>query len=128
MIAPISIPPATFQPSSGNQLTVLEFIRPGKPLDQDHHSRYEYYFREIDTHLKANTALTYRTVEGIIVADSLDRNPVFNSKLVSLERDNMYAYDWKTLLARAGSQWGELFGALLERTPKDARMDKLASI
>lgn len=113
---------------SGTQLTVLEFMRPGKPLDQDHLSRYEYYFREIDAHLKANTGLPYRSVEGIVIADNLNRNPVFNGKLASLAKEEMYAYDWKTLLARAGSQWGEFFDALMDRTPKDARMDKLSEI
>lgn len=110
---------------SGNQLTVLEFMRPGKPLDLDHLTRYDYYFREINAHIKVNTQLPYRSVEGIIVADRLDRDAVFSSKLASMENEGMYAYDWQTLLARAGSQWGDFFDALMDRTPKDPRMDKL---
>ncbi|MEO0509073.1 MAG: ATP-binding protein [Verrucomicrobiota bacterium] len=110
---------------SGNQLIVLEFMRPGKSLDWDHLARYEIYFREIVAHVRSNSSLNYNSVEGIIIADNLNKDVAFNDKLQALVRDNMYAYDWQTLLARAGSEWGEFFDALIERTPRDARMAQL---
>ena len=108
--------------SSGRHLVVIEFMIPGKPLDIDHLTRYEMYFRAVRTHLKANSGGEYDRATGLIVADSLDTNPVFLDKLESMRREEMLALDWQGLLARALSKWEDLLRALAARTPRDPRM------
>jgi hypothetical protein len=110
---------------SGTHIVVIEFMIPGKPLDIDHLNRYELYFRAVRTHVKANSACGFDRVTGLVVADSLDTDPVYLDKLESMRNDEMLAMDWHSLLGRALSKWEDLLRALAARTPRDPRLEPL---
>ncbi|MGC2207524.1 MAG: ATP-binding protein [Candidatus Dormiibacterota bacterium] len=108
--------------SSGNQLLVLEFMRPGLTVDYDHVVRYERYIRELRVGLSGNTGLRLNSVIGYLIADKLAKNSTVLDKITDLARDQMNAMSWDTLLRTAESRWTEFAVALRERTPADARL------
>jgi hypothetical protein len=111
--------------ASGEQLLVLEFMRPGLKLNRDHLSRYEYYVDAIRSRIEANTGDKYATVTGYVVADRIEEDPAIQKKIRSLAADHKYVLEWERLLAQAGAHWQEFFDALLERAPDDPRIAKL---
>ena len=111
--------------SAGQHLLVLEFMRPGLKLDWDHLNRFKLYIRKIRTGIKANTATGFQTVVGLVVADSLDDAPELIAEIESLKSDDMLASDWKTLLDKAKSEYGEYMHILIERGEGDSRLESL---
>lgn len=111
--------------SSGTQLILIEFMRPGLRLDLDHLNRFEYYILTLRRSLQANTGGRFETVTGLLVADGVERNGAFVDKLDMLSNYGMEAIEWGELLARSERQWRDFLFALKVRTPVDARMDSL---
>jgi len=113
--------------SSGDHLLVLEFMRPGLGLNWDHVSRFERYVRIVRTKLQVNTGGSFNRVTGYIVADGLNRTPDLSDKIMTLERDDMFAQDWSVLFTNAVSQWREFLVTLSERDPQDERLRILST-
>jgi hypothetical protein len=108
--------------SSGDQLLVLEFMRPGVSVDWDHLNRFERYVRVLTTRTRANTAFNLTSVTGYLIADNLAKDATVVEKLASLARDQMHAMTWEILLSQAEVQWKDFAVALRERTPADDRL------
>ena len=113
--------------SSGNHLIILEFMRPGLRLDWDHINRFESYVRRLSGNIRANTGGPFNKVTGYIVADEIDNAEYIREKIESLQRDDMYAMDWDTLISKAIAQWEVFLGILVERAPDDPRLQALLS-
>ena len=111
--------------ASGQHLLVIEFMRPGLTIDRDHINRYQEYIDVLRPKVRANTELGFKDVSGLLVADRLDRGRGIADLLARLADANMKASDWKTLLARAHSQWEEFLDILVERAPNDPRLASL---
>jgi len=111
--------------SSGNQLLVLEFMKPGLKIDWDHMGRFERYVREIRKAIDSQTASRFRYVTGYIIADRASEEPAFIDKIQSLERDGMYATDWGGLLSDAKAQWNDFLHILAGRGGGDPRLKSL---
>ena len=112
--------------ASGDHLLVLEFMRPGLSLDWDHVTRFERYILTIRTAIEGNTAGRFRRATGWVVADNVTNDATVRNKIMTMERDDMMALDWQTLLSKASSAWGELLEAIVERSPEDSRLQNLA--
>ncbi len=113
---------------SGDQLLVVEFMRPGLNLDYGHISRCELYILKIRASTAATTALGIKNVHGLLVADSLGRKAEMVEKLRTLSDGNIVAHDWNTLLETAAQEWAELIDILASRRPEDVRLRKLKEI
>ncbi len=115
--------------SSGNQLLILEFMRPGLPLDNEHVFRFETYIRILKSKFAANTVLGFSAnqIYGYLVADELSRAPHFLDKINSLKQENMYCIDWLSLLEESRVQWQEFLSILHDRAPGDERIKDLVS-
>ena len=111
--------------SSGRQLLVVEFMRPGLTIDRDHINRYQEYIDLLRSGLKVNTELVFHTVSGLLVADKLDRKRGMDQTLSRLEDDDMKALEWGGLLLRAEAQWNEFLDILVSRAPEDDRLSAL---
>ena len=111
--------------SSGNQLIVVEFMRPGLTLDWEHVERFDRYVREIKAGIDSNTATLFKDVTGVIVADILNKTPAMVDRIQSLKRDSMLVYSWDTLLDNAKSEYREYIKILAERGGGDHRMEAL---
>ena len=111
--------------ASGDQLLVLEFMRPGLTLDWDHANRFERYVRIVKSDLRANTAGRFSRATGYIVANRLTKRADLMDKLLAMENDQMLALDWSMLLSRAASQWEEFLSIVAGRDPQDERLQAL---
>ena len=111
--------------SSGRQLLIVEFMRPGLTVDRDHINRYQEYIDVLRSSVAKNTELDVRTVSGLLVADKLDRRRGMDETLKRLAQDDMKALEWHGLLERAEAQWQEFLTVLVERAPEDDRLTAL---
>ncbi len=108
--------------SSGTQLLIVEFMRPGLTVDRDHINRYQEYIDILRSSIRANTELDFRTVSGLLVADKLDKERGVDLTLSRLAEDDMKALEWEGLLLRAAAQWNEFLDILVSRAPADDRL------
>ncbi len=111
--------------SSGQQLLIVEFMRPGLTINRDHINRYQEYIDILRSSINVNTELDFPIVSGLLVADKLDKRPGMKEILSRLDKDNMKALEWQGLLERAATRWGEFLKVLVERTPEDDRLSAL---
>ncbi|MHB9150706.1 MAG: ATP-binding protein [Thermoleophilia bacterium] len=111
--------------SAGEQLLVLEFMRPGLRVDWDHIQRFERYVRTVRTRLRALTGQRLRKVSGYIVADVLSRSPEMIEKIEALASEDMFALDWEALFEEAMATWREFLDILASRAPDDQRLQAL---
>lgn len=112
--------------SSGQQLVILEFMRPGLKLDLDHLNRFDNYVRIVRTNLKANTSNNFNDdVIGYIVADELENNSAIMDRIKSMEKERMYTMDWNIFFGNALLRWQEFLETLVIRVPDDERLKAL---
>ena len=116
--------------SSGRQLLVVEFMRPGLTVDWDHIARYQRYMYVLRSKVKQNSRQNddesgYNTISGLLVADSLGRPEGLNDIIQDLAQNDMGALEWRGLLSRASAQWTEFLRVLVDRAPDDDRLAKL---
>ena len=111
--------------SSGDQLLVVEFMRPGLTVDREHVNRYQEYVDILRSKIISNTEHDFKIVSGLLVADRLNRRAGMDGVLKRLADDNMNAIEWKGLLRRAGMQWKEFLNVLVARAPEDERLAEL---
>lgn len=114
--------------SSGQQLLVIEFMRPGVTVDRDHLDRFARYVDALTTGVETNTGFGFTNVSGLLVADKLNKSSTNMKSIERLKEDGMLCLDWDSLLARAKAQWAEFFDLLIERTPEDERLANLSEL
>lgn len=114
--------------SSGTQLLVVEFMRPGLPLDENHLNRCVKYVDIIRNNVAAQSQLEIKDIQGLIIADSLDKNPILIRQLDRIQKDAIRAVEWQTMLATAESEWQEFLDILVDRSPKDERIQALRMV
>lgn len=108
--------------SAGNQLLVVEFMRPRLTIDRDHLNRYQTYIDILRASISANTALAFRDVSGLLVADKLNNRPGMEETLKRLAEADMKVLDWGALLGQATTKWQEFLDILASRAPDDGRL------
>jgi len=111
--------------ASGNHLLVLEFMKPGQPLDFDHLNRFDMYIWQIREKIETNTASAFTNVTGYLIADSLDQKTGLRRKVQEMEKSDMFAADWDTLLGLAEAAYREYLDILKLRAPEDRRLQAL---
>lgn len=111
---------------SGDQLLVLEFMRPGLKIDRDHLSRFDYYVNSLRVNLNANSGGRFNAVTGYIIADRIERDPALVATVEGMRSDGKFTIEWEHLLAQAAKHWEEFFEALAERAPDDERLRDLS--
>lgn len=110
---------------SGDHILVLEFMRPGLPIDADHLQRFQTYVDTLRVRLKANTLLPIRQVSGLLVADRLATTAEDQPLLERLAAADMRCAEWPILLEQAKAQWAEFLEAMKQRAPDDPRVQAL---
>ena len=112
--------------SSGEQLLIVEFMRPGLTIDRSHIERFQRYVDILSTRVKANTGLTgergFQNVRGLLVADKLHKRSEDQPLIERLANSGMTCQVWDTLLARAEAQWSDFLNVLTHRAPTDDRI------
>ena len=111
--------------SSGNQILILEFMRPGLTINNDHLSRFMTYVNAISERLSVNSGAEFHHVTGYIIADRISKQPGMSLTIQQLQNSAMFALDWDSLLAKAQRQWTEFLKILADRDPEDERLQSL---
>lgn len=112
--------------SSGDQLLVLEFMRPGLTVDRDHINRFQLYVDTLRARIGANTGLGFRSVLGVLVADKLHVRPQDRGAVERMAKDGMRCREWSVLLGEAQAKWSDFLEILTARSPDDGRIRALA--
>ena len=110
---------------SGEHLLVVEFMRPGKKADIDHLNRCREYVFSIAVKLETQSAIRYKKVTGLVVADKLDSTAAMTKHIKSLQNDQIFTFSWNTLLNQAEAKWREYLDIISERAPDDGRLQSL---
>lgn len=112
--------------SAGENLLLLEFMRPGLPLDSDHLDRINYYVLGVKRGLAKETGNQIRKLEAAyIVADDERRSDDFLDRIKQLEDSNIYVLKWVTLIEQAIKQWEDHLELIKQRNPDDKRIQSL---
>jgi len=111
--------------SSGQQLLILEFMRPRLKVDWDHLNRFVRYIQIIRTRIRANTAGPFTSVIGYLVADGLAVDAALLEEIARMKRDDMFAQDWPTLLGQSVNGWRDFLEILADRAGGDPRLKAL---
>ena len=111
--------------TSGNQVLVLEFMRPGLTIDDDHLTRFMRYVNILSERLAVNSGAELQQVTGYIIADRLGNRPGMTTTIQQMRSNRMFALDWASLLAQAQRQWTEFLNILASRDPEDERLQSL---
>lgn len=111
--------------SSGNQLLVIEFMRPGLTINFDHTGRFRKYVQTIRTQVRSQSGGQFVSVTGLIVADNMDKSAPMLEEIQSLANDNMFARDWRGLLGDAISSYRQYLEILVNRGEGDERLKSL---
>jgi hypothetical protein len=112
---------------SGEQLLIVEFMRPGLTADWDHLSRCRMYVNLVRDKLADNTKLGINPelVTGLIVADKFSNKRAVKKEIPELRKSGILTFEWAALLEESKSRWREFLEILKERGPDDPRLANL---
>lgn len=112
--------------SSGDQLLLVEFIRPGIEIDLDHLKRIDLYVTDIRNRISKETANPIRHLNNAyVIADNKKDTELIHSIISDLEKKGILIMKWETLIEQALKQWSEYLDLLKKRNPKDKRIQGL---
>jgi len=112
--------------SSGDDLLLIEFMRPGLNLDRDHIDRLNNYVSDIRVLLAHETGSTLKHLSSAyIVADSHDSDMFITKRIKKLEEDSILLLTWDTLISQAIKQWQEQLDILKQNNRTDPRIQAL---
>ena len=112
--------------SNGEHLLVLEFMRPGLALDEDHLSRCGIYVSHIRAAVKGLTAMPFTSVSGLIVADRIVSKPHMGEIAEMYARSDIRLIDWRGMIRNARARHEEFLRILGSRAPDDERLQSVA--
>ena len=111
--------------SSGSDLLLIEFMRPGLKIDRDHLDRINWYVMDIRKELDIETATPIKTLgKAYIIADDAYDSSI-SDRIKQLEEYNILVLTWKSLIEQAIKQWQDHLDLLKQRFPDDSRIQTL---
>ena len=113
---------------SNEHLLIVEFMRPGERADWDHLSRCRRYVLLIRDKVEAQSALGISKVTGLIVADRLDSDASVRREVPLLEKADIFAYSWPSLLEQSEGTWRDFLEIVGARAPEDQRLRDLQQL
>ena len=112
--------------SSGDHLLVLEFVRPGLALDEEHMARCANYVSRIRAAVKGLAATPFTSVSGLIVADRIASKPHMGEIAEMYARSDIRMTDWQGMIRNARARHEEFLRILGSRAPGDERLQSVA--
>ena len=112
--------------SSGADLLIIEFMRPGLMVDKDHLDRLNYYVADVRNALAGETGGTIQHADkAYLIADTIKESPLVHERIQQLSKENVFVLSWNSLIEQALSQWREHLALLKSRFPEDKRIQAL---
>ncbi len=75
--------------------------------------------------IEAETALGISKITGLIVADRLDSDASVRREIQELEKSDIFAFSWPSLLEQSERTWREFLEIVGARAPEDQRLQAL---
>jgi len=112
--------------SSGENLLLVEFMRPGVPIDLDHLDRINHYALGVKRGLAKETGGDIKHLESAyVVADSKNNAEDIADRILQLNNDKIYVLTWNTLIEQAKKHYEEYLELIKQRNPTDKRIQDL---
>lgn len=112
--------------SAGNQLLLVEFMRPGLEIDIDHLTRINLYVTDVRNRLIKETGKEINKLDtAYVIADSNKDTELVHSIVSQLAEQAILFMTWNTLIDQALKQWQEHLVLLKDRNPTDKRIQDL---
>ena len=111
--------------SNGEHLLVLEFMRPGLVLDEDHLSRWAVYVSHIRAAVKGLAAAPFTSVSGLIVADRIASGPHMGEVVEMYARSDIRPIDWRGRIRNARAGHEEILRTHDGGAPGDERLQSV---
>lgn len=112
--------------SSGADLLIVEFMRPGLKVDRDHLERLYYYVKSVRRHLKGETGLVFKHADAAyLIADTINETDDIRERIIDLLNDKILVLSWNGLIEKSLMQWREHLSLLKSRFPNDKRIQAL---
>ena len=112
--------------SSGADLLLIEFMRPGKMVDRDHLDRLNYYVADVRNAIAGETGGTIQHADkAYLIADTINKSQSIHTRIQQLSKENIFVLSWDDLIDQALSQWREHLALLKSRFPEDKRIQAL---
>ncbi|MEX0813126.1 MAG: ATP-binding protein [Chitinophagales bacterium] len=112
--------------SSGSNLLLVEFMRPGLELDRSHLDRINWYVGDIRNSLERETGNPINTLEtAYVIADNKKDTESISRRVTQLKEDGIFVMTWRTLIEQAIKQWEDHLELLKDRFPDDKRIQEL---
>ncbi len=112
--------------SSGADLLLIEFMRPGLMVDRDHLDRLNYYVSDVRNAIEGETGGTIRHADkAYLIADTIKESQSVHNRIQQLLKENIYVLSWNSLIEQALSQWRDHLALLKSRFPEDKRIQAL---
>ena len=112
--------------SSGEHLLILEFMRPGLALDEEHMGRCANYVSRIRAAVKGLAATPFTSVSGLIVADRIASKPHMGEIAEMYAKSDIRMIDWQGMIRSARARHEEFLRILGSRAPDDERLQSMA--
>jgi hypothetical protein len=112
--------------SSGDDLLLIEFMRPGLKLDRNHLSRLNDYVSDIRVMIAHETGLEIKQLSSAyVIADSRSNDIFIADKIIKYAKDSIFMLTWDSLIAQAIKQWEEHLNVLKQNNYTDPRIQAL---
>ena len=112
--------------SSGEQLILVEFMRPGIEIDHDHIDRIDTYVTELRIRMRKQTGATIKQLnKAYIVADSNKDSELVSEKILEKSEKGILFLTWEGLIQESIKQWLEYLELLKLRYPDEKRIQDL---
>ncbi len=112
--------------AAGEQLLLLEFMRPGLEIDHDHIDRIDTYVTELRIRLRKQTGSTIKRLDyAYIVADSNKDSELVSEKIREKAEKGIFFLTWEGLIQESIKQWKDYLEMLKARYPSEPRIQNL---
>ena len=110
---------------NGDELLIIEFMRPGLEINWEHVDRCRKYVLTIQSSL--NVSESFNKISALIIAD-IPQNiklPLANNLDDVRKSNNIRIHSWDQIITRAVDKWRDYLEILVGRTNNDPRLEDL---
>ena len=110
---------------NGDELLIIEFMRPGLEINWEHVDRCRKYVLTIKSSLSVSES--FNKISALIIADMPQEIPLpLATNLENVRKsNNIRIHSWDQIITRAVNKWRDYLEILAVRTDNDPRLEEL---
>lgn len=114
---------------AGDDLLLLEFMRPGLELDRSHLDRINWYVTDVRNGIQSITGgIVKRLTSAYVIADKRKTQSDIDTRIAQLHGSGIEIMTWDSLISSALENWKETLAILRQHHPKDERIQQLCDL